>query len=219
LAKKKKKDKRRPRKPRSDLEAKMPRPRPVTMHGPRYYIERAREYPILGSWIMKGWQESGITPVVIAREQSPDEVIFASYLVDFYCLGVKDALCNANFPLKRFKNNLPDLCSGKPEACDIGLAHEMVYGAIDFARRYGFEPHPDFELASMVLDPPGIHPFKHDLEFGKDGKPLFVAGPYDDAEAIVKKLTRTAGEGNFNYMAMLGDIGDFEDLEDFEDLQ
>jgi hypothetical protein len=193
----------------------MPRPKPVSMRGPRYYIEHAREYPIFGSWIMKGWQESGITPVVIARQQSPDKVIFASYLVDYYCLGVKDALCNGDFPLKRFNNNLPELCSGNPEACDIGLAHELVYGAIDFARCYGFEPHPDFELAGMVLDPPGTYPSKHELEFGKDGKPLFISGPRDDAEAIVNKLLRTAGEGNFDYLVMLGDV---DDLEDFEDL-
>lgn len=185
------------------------------MRGPRYYIEHTREYPIFGSWIMKGWQESGITPVVIAREQSPDKVIFGSYLVDFYCLGVKDAMCNADLPLKRFNNNLPDLCSGNPEACDIGLVHELVYGGIDFARRYGFEPHPDFELASMVLDPPGTHASKHELEFGKDGKPLFIAGPHDDAEAIVSKLLQTAGKGNFDYVVMLGDV---DDLEDFDDL-
>ena len=219
MAKKKKKDKRRPRKPKSDLEAKMPRPKAITIHGARYYIEHAREYPIFGSWIMKGWQESGITPVVVAREQSPDEVIFGSYLVDLYCLGVKDALCNANLPLKRFKNNLPDLCSGKPEPCDIGLAHEVVYGAIDFAKPYGFEPHPDFKLASMVLDPPEAHPPEHELEFGKDGKPFYIAGPYDDVEAIVRKLTRTAGEGNFDYVLTLGGPGDFDDFDDFGDFE
>ena len=211
---KKKKEKQKPRKPKSNINAQMPRPKPVTFRGPRYYLEHAREYPILGSWVMEGWQESGITPVVIARQQSPDRVIFATYLVDFYCLGVKDALCNADFSLKRFNSNLPELCSGKPEACDIGLAHELVYGAIDFARRYGFEPHPDFSLASNILDPPGTHPASHQLEFGKDGKPFFIAGPYDDAHAIVTKLARTAGEGNFHYMVSWGDIGAFDDFED-----
>lgn len=210
---KKKKDKQRPRKPKSKINAQMPRPKPVTLRGPRHYLERAREYPIFGSWLMEGWQESGITPVVVARQQSPDKVIFANYLVDFYCLGVKDALCNADFSLKRFNSSLPELCSGKPEACDIGLAHELVYGAIEFARRYGFEPHPDFGLASKVLDPPGTYTSDQPLEFGKDGKPFFVAGPYDDAEAILAKLMRTAGEGNFHYLMGRGDVGGPDDFE------
>lgn len=184
------------------------------MHGARYYIEHAREYPFLGSWIMDGWRENGLTPVVVARQQSSDKVIFANYLVDYYCLGVKDALFNANFPLKRFKDNLPDLCHGEPEECDIGLAHELIYGSIEYARQFGFEPHRDFKLASMVLDPPGAHPSNHHLKFGKDGKPLFIAGPYDNARAIIAQLTRTAGEGNFRYIVGIGDIEGPDDLDE-----
>jgi hypothetical protein len=183
----------------------MPRPKPITWRGPRYFIAHAREYPIFGSWIMEGWRESGLTPVVIARQQSPDKVIFANYMVDFYCLGVKDAFCNADFSMKRFERILAQLCSGKPEDCAIDLAHELVYGAVDFARRFGFDPHPDFKQASMVLDPPETYPSSGELEFGRDGKPFFVAGPYDNAEAIVAKLERTAGKGNYDYMMMLGD--------------
>jgi hypothetical protein len=203
---KKKKNKPNPRKPKTNLSTNMPRPKPITWEGPRQFIQHARDYPIFGCWVMKDWLESGITPVVIARQQSPDKVIFASILVDFYCLGVKDALCNGDFSLRRFKDGLPKLCSGEPEACDIDLAHEMVYGAIDFARQYGFEPHPDFKLASMVLDPPGTHTFRHKLKFGKDGKPFFVSGPYDNAKAIVSKLERTAGVGNFDYLVMIDEL-------------
>jgi hypothetical protein len=45
---------------------------------------------------------------------------------------------------------------------------------------------------------------KNKVKFGIDGKPLFVAGPYDNARAIVNQLMRTAGEGNFDYVVMLG---------------
>jgi hypothetical protein len=203
---KKKKDTQKHRKPKINLTVNMPRPKPIAWEGPRHFIQHAREYPIIGSWLMKGWLESGITPVVIARQQSPDKVIFASILVDFYCLGVKNALCNGDFSRKRFENNLPDLCSGEPEVCDLDLAHELVYGAVDFARQYGFEPHPDFKLASMVLDPPGTHPFRHEVNFGKDGKPFFVSGPYDNAKAIVSKLERTAGAGNYDYLVMIDEL-------------
>ncbi len=97
----------------------------------------------------------------------------------------------------------------EPEPCDAGLAHEIMYGAIEFARKYGFEPHHDFAKASLVLDPPEAHPRKHKIKFGKDGKPLFVSGPYDNARAIVAKLERTAGKGNFNYVVGLAGPDDF----------
>ena len=32
------------------------------------------------------------------------------------------------------------------------------------------------------------------------GKPFFVAGPYDDVDAILGHLERTAGEGNYHYI-------------------
>lgn len=207
MAKKsKKKAGKKPLKPKIDLNAGMPRPRPITWQGPRDFIQHAREYPFLGCWVMKGWQDSGLAPVVVARQQTPDKVIFGTFLTDLYLLGVKDAYCNGDFSLKRFQANLPQMCMGEPEPCDVGLAHELIYGAIDFARRYDFEPHPDFKLASQVLDPPGVHPVKKRPKFGKGGKPFFVAGPYDNVNAIIKKLQRTAGEGNYTVMMDLGGL-------------
>jgi hypothetical protein len=122
-------------KPKIDLNVGMPRPKPITWQSPRNFIEQAREYPILGCWVMKGWQDSGLTPVIVARQQTPDKVIFGSFLTDLYCLGVKDAYSNGDFPLKRFQANLPQMCIRRARTCDVGLAHEIVYGAMDYARR------------------------------------------------------------------------------------
>jgi hypothetical protein len=71
-------------------------------------------------------------------------------------------------------------------------------------RKYGFSPLKDFELTQYLLAPRGELAEPYKLTFGQDGKPLFVAGPYDDAKSIIKQLERTAGPGNFNYIAPLG---------------
>lgn len=224
--KNKKKDKRGSPKIKINIQEGMKRPKPISIQGSSYFVKHAREYPIFGCWLMQGWKDEGLTPVLIARKQAEDKVIFASYLVDFLCLGVKDALSNGDFPLKRFMDKLEDLCQGEPEPCDVDFAHEMVYGAIEYARRYGFEPHPDFQKAAQVLDPPDIHPARHDIEFGKNGMPLFIPGPYDNGEAIIARLRRTAGEGNYSAMLVYDDDEDDyddddnyidDDQEDFED--
>lgn len=202
--KKNKKDQRKPRPPKTNLMAGMPRRRPTDFHGPTQFLEQARTYPILGCWLMEGWQEQGITPVVVARQQAENRVVFGVFLVNLFCLGVKDAMWKADASLNLFERDLPRMCSDAPEPCDHDLAHELIYGAVEYARKYGFEPHRDFAKASLVLDPPGTHPPRHDLGFGQDGKPLFIAGPYDNAQAIIRQLQRTAGEGNFDYIAMLG---------------
>lgn len=208
MSKSKKKTQKKPLKPKVNLMAGMPRPKPISIQSSIQILEQARQYPFLGSWVMEGWKGQGITPVVVAREQPEDMVVYGAFIVDFYCLGVKNALWKSNLPLKHFQRILPELCTEMPEPCEVSFAHELIYGAVDYARKYGFEPHHDFEKASLVLDPSETHPRKHKIEFGKDGKPLFISGPYDNGRAIVNKLMRTAGEGNFDYVVVVRDPND-----------
>lgn len=42
-----------------------------------------------------------------------------------------------------------------------------------------------------------------DVEFGKDGKPLYIAGPDDDAQKIIGKLTKKLGKENFGFISQL----------------
>ncbi len=51
---KKKKNKSGPR--RSKPQTNLPKPKPIVFRGPKYYIEHARDYPIMGCWILKDWQ-------------------------------------------------------------------------------------------------------------------------------------------------------------------
>jgi hypothetical protein len=202
--------------PKVNHQIPISRIRPIKILGPRYYLQHAREYPIMGCWVMEGWQKEGITPVVIARQQDSDKVIFAVCLVDLYCLGSKDAYANADISLRKFQSQLPKMCSGAPESCSVELAHEIIYGGLDYAEQYGFKPHPDFtkQFCDQVLDPPETHPHANNVAFGKNGKPLFISGPYDDerkTRSVVNTLMRTAGEGNFDYIVGFGPPDQFDD--------
>jgi hypothetical protein len=205
-----------PRRPKINTQIPISQVRKVTLEGPSQVLQNARQYPILGCWVMDDWQESGITPVIIARQQDEGQVLYASYLVDLYCLGIKDVSVEVNVSQKRFERSLPELCMQEPEAISVELAHEIVYGALEYAHKYGFEPHYDFSHlhADQVLDPPEIHPRNHNVQFGKDGKPFFVPGPYEDERKIrlaLKTLEHTAGEGNFEYLIGFGDADFFEE--------
>ena len=193
--------------------------RKIALTGPRYYLQRAREYPILGCWVYADWKDRGIAPVVVAREQSPDKVIFCVCMIDLYCLGIKDCYANANFSLSKFERELPRMCAEKPEKCSVEFAHELIYGAMDYAKKHGFDPHPDFtnQMVNIVLDPPDAHSRTQNIEFGKDGKPLYVSGPYDDERRInriLNTLAKTTGEGNFDYLIGLGGPGFDDDFEE-----
>jgi hypothetical protein len=91
--------------------------------------------------------------VVVARRERPYRVSVAGYLVDTSRLGVKDALdprsmTDSDPPtfLRRFF-----AASGGdtgPLEVPLELARHLVWGAVEHARRLGFEPHPD--LASVI---------------------------------------------------------------------
>jgi hypothetical protein len=38
------------------------------------------------------------------------------------------------------------------------------------------------------------------ITFGQDGRPCFVQGPHDNADAILRTLERSVGRGNFTFL-------------------
>ena len=92
------------------------------------------------------------------------------------------------------------IISAPPVRIPPALTHEIIYGAIEYAAQFGFRPHADFKWSRYVLDPPDRHARTGAIEFGHDGKPLYIQGPRDNVDVILRKLTQTAGTGNFDYL-------------------
>jgi hypothetical protein len=179
-----------------------------------HHIHQARNYPIQDCWVQPDWRESGLAVIVIVRRQPNGNVVFGNYLVDYYCLGLKDTYFNANIPPDEFRRDfLPKLFRGGRRV-DISpaLAHEIIYGGIEYAAQFGFHPHADFKRSQYILDPPDLHPRGGEVEFGRDGQPFYIAGPYDNVDAILGQLTRTAGENNFYHLRQIaGPPPDWDD--------
>ena len=69
-----------------------------------------------------------------------------------------------------------------------------------YARGLGFEPHADFAKAGRHL---GEWDGVCDLEFGRDGTPMYIEGPHDDTWRIMHTLRQNVGDGNFHYLVGL----------------
>lgn len=191
----------------------------------RQAVEASPEPALVGCWVSDGWRaglavagdhdwpdraredgESGLALVAVARRHKPQRVSVCGYLVDTYCLGVKNALG----PEIMNDRDLPGFLatfyramqrdSPAPEV-PLDLARHLVWGAADYARGLGFEPHPDFAATAGHL---GAWDDTSAITFGRDGKPLFVQGPHDNPRAVIRTLTDKVGEGNFDVVAPLG---------------
>lgn len=151
----------------------------------------------------------GFAQVILARQDS-NRIISAVYLVDYWCLGVKDVIppdSRGKSGYERFKKLCTDRFNEPFVDISLEQTQSIIYGAVDYARSLGLEPARDFDKkAQMHLGPKPEHLIP--IEFGKDGKPFYFSGPYDDAEKIIKTLTANVGPDNFHYVAAMGGFGD-----------
>ena len=168
----------------------------------------AARYPLVGCWVQVGWDQSGMALATVARRLPVGGILYAKVAVDLYCMGVKNALTDVVESEERWRNQvLPRIYEpqGGSVEVDADLAHQLLYGAVDYAARWGFRPHRAFATAQRLLDPRSAHPDTGRVTFGYQGKPFYIQGPYDKAKVVVEQLRRTAGEGNFDYLLMVGE--------------
>jgi hypothetical protein len=181
---------------------------------PTSVLRRSREFPFLGAWVQRDWQQYGIASLVVARTQPDNDIVFGRYLVDTFCVGLKDTFFGVNLELNQFHNDaLPRLYSGEPPmTISIELAHEIIHGAIEFAEAIGFRPHRLFQRTKNILDAEDTHPRSGIIEFGHLGKPTYIPAPSDNQRMVLNRLVQNVGIGNFNFVPS-GPIPDgFEEL-------
>jgi len=183
----------------------------------------ASEPELVGCWVSPGWSNglrvdgepdwpglgddrpdrSGIAMVLVARRRRYAKVTVCGYLVDTWCLGVKDAFgprVMDEAGLARDVATYFEVFEADPLAAPVELAQQLVWGAVGHARALGFAPHPDFAAAADHLGEP-IE--SCDITFGQHGRPCYVEGPHDNAARVLRTLERTAGAGNFGFTVAL----------------
>lgn len=145
----------------------------------------------------------GLGHVILGRTISPTTVVTGIFLVDVYCLGIKNA-----YYAERTHEQLRELIdkmTGDAPFVDIApeCARKIVDGAIAYAKELGFVPHSDYAPAGALFGDIDAGVCRTDYEFGQAGKPLYVSGPNDTPakiRKIIRTLTARVGEGNFNFV-------------------
>ncbi len=195
LMKKRQKDKMRKRKQAESV--------PFSLLSAANKIHQARNFPIYECLINPDWREKGLVTILISRQQPDGMVLFGVYLVDIYCLGVKNTFCNADFSMLEYNTKVRGGAFGGQdyEKCSLALAHHIIYGSIEYAAQFGFRPNKDFKLSQYVLEEDGSFEPCEDVEFGLNGKPFYITGPDDNVDRIMRQLELTAGKGNFDFVS------------------
>jgi hypothetical protein len=166
----------------------------------KYISTKVHELPVHECLINEEWQTGGMATVMISKKMPSGKIVLAMYMVDTFCLGLKQTLYKFALSETEYSDLKEELENRHAMLeCPAVFMHNLIYGAIDYAESLGFKPHKDFKVTEYFLDPELIDDGIDEIEFGRNGKPYYFAGPYDDVKGILRTLTLNVGEGKFEF--------------------
>jgi hypothetical protein len=180
-----------------------------TSKDPTVRLERVEKWPIVQALVAAQLWKRGIGHVAIIRQESEGRFVSGVYLVDAFCLGVKDAFWRAGT-----REDVEDMIRTMEQvqrmrAISPACLAKIVKGAVEYAQSIGFPPHPDYRHASILLDGIDVSTCPTEFTFGRDGKPFYVQGPYE-SPAEVKAILQRVQDARGHYLASLPGAGSDE---------
>lgn len=165
-------------------------------------IRRAADTPVR-SCLLHGEAEGGMVNVIIARGVSPSRVSTAFFLVDLYCLGIKDVVFH-EFSAEEFAISSMAMSEEAPlTPIDPTYARKLLRDAAAWATAIGFKPHRDFIAVEQIFGDVDADACGETFTFGSEGKPFYIAGPTETRAQIRKRLSHLRdrlGEDGFDYI-------------------
>ena len=154
---------------------------------------------------------SGLGELVVARRAPNGDIAMSAFVLDVFCLGVKDAMFLV-MPESEYEHRIKArmFATGDRdfEKLHQTCAKKLLDGLVDYAKELGFAPHPDYKNAYELFGniDAGACPVKY--TYGKNGKPFYMNGPYEspaDIERIINTLTKKCGPDGFQTVFRLTD--------------
>ncbi len=167
------------------------------------------------AYIQAEWEKHGIASLVVIRHRADGSADFGVFMLDLYCLGVKDAM--AEFGLS--KNDMRTMLEERlPPAYTLPFAPEcarkLIDGAVAYAESLGFAPHRDFRKARKIISGIDASACERTFTYGREGRPCYMQGPDDSEERVDRvlgMLEARFGADGFDFVA----VDNVDDDEDF----
>jgi len=179
----------------------------------KFLKERMRSVPIGKCYITKGYEKSGYGNIIVSREHTGGRISFAIYMVDFWCLGVKDSFYKLRVEAYEFLQTVYDMTERLMGIQEISYegAHNLIYGAVAFAEEAGIAPCKEFALGQYFLEEDTEDIPLIEYEFGKEGKHWLVAKDQLELSTYLPTLQKNLSEDQYHYTVGVDDEEDMDD--------
>lgn len=147
--------------------------------------------PIADALVPRNLFDVGMGMIIFSRKLPDGRLALASFLVDSFCLGVKNALYKIldSQEYAQIVEQSNSWSEGTLESEEPAYARKLVESAAAYAKSLGFDPHPDYQIAKTLFGNVNSADCTEEFEFGLNGKPVYIAGP-DDTPAIQNRILK-----------------------------
>jgi hypothetical protein len=185
---------------------------PAHLRGPMLWQMRwVAHAPIHECLVPASLFEQGLGNLVFSRALPDGHMALSVFLLDMYCMGVKNAFSTIGTRLEYHAHLSRASKSQELEPIDPACFRKLVEGGVAYARELGFSPHADYAEARQIFGDVDAAACPTHFEYGYEGKPLYVSRPDETAtqvRAILDHLERHLGPGNFYYLVLASQTGE-----------
>jgi hypothetical protein len=165
-------------------------------------VLRAADAPIQHCFLTEAVFDIGMGTLVLARGATPHHVALSSFLVDVFCLGIKDVMFES-VEREVFEIYMDATDAGSPlVSVDPSYARKLLRDLAAWSQSIGFAPHRDFAAVEQVFGDVSADASDAGFRFGRDGKPVYIPGPTETAPLIrrrIAQLQKHLGDDGFGF--------------------
>jgi hypothetical protein len=167
-------------------------------------VLRAADTPIQHCFLTDSVFEVGMGTLVLARGATSQYLSFSVFLLDTFCLGIKDVMFEA-VEREAFEMYIEATDAGSPlVSVDPSYARKLLRDLAAWSQSIGFAPHRDFAAVERLFGDVSADASDAVFRFGHDGKPFYMPGPNDTAPVVgrrIEQLRKHLGDDGFETAA------------------
>jgi hypothetical protein len=169
-------------------------------------VRLAASRPIRKCLLSEQLFETGLGTLILVRDLPDARFGLATFLLDVFCLGIKDVHFRSADVEEigtyiAVMDDVDAMASVEP-----AYARKLMSDLAAWSGSLGFTPHRDFARVEPIFGEVSVADSDATFEFGKDGKPFYVPGPYDSPSMIesrIEQLCSRLGSEGFEYEVLL----------------
>ena len=165
-------------------------------------VLRAAHAPLQHCFLTESVFDIGMGTLVLARGATPHHISLSSFLIDAFCLGIKDVMFES-VESEVFEMYMDATDVGSPMvSVDPSYARKLLRDLAAWSQSIGFAPHRDFAAVERMFGDVSADASDAVFRFGRDGKPVYIPGPSETAPLIrrrIGQLQKYLGDDGFGF--------------------